>query len=881
VNNRVQEFREKSGIIEWESKFGAWGTGNGQFKITSDVAVDSRGNLWVADEQNNRVQEITPTGGYVTQFGAEGAGNGQFKAPKSIAIDAKGNLWIADANNNRIQRWVTNGGTSQIVYYTAEANSKIPACGGHAEWANLPCQIQPAKQPETGGLPNLPVTTYTYNMWDEPEVTKSTSGEATRTETTGYDAAGRVASKETTSTTGHSLPKVSYEYSPSTGLLVKQSTGTGTEEQKIASGYNTLGQMTSYTDADGKTATYEYENGKDARLKIVNDGKGTQTYTYDETQTGELTELSDSAAGTFGATYDVEGRLLSEKLPDGLTGTLTYNAAGEATGLEYHKANNCGTSCTWFTDTVVPSIHGQWVNQTTTLASQTIQNYAYDAAGRLTQVQRLPGGKECTTRIYAYDQDSNRISLTTRPPGVEGKCATEGGTTETHSYDTADRLIDPEVKYNPFGDIEALTAADAGGSILTSKYYADGQIESQEQANQTIGYGLDPGRRVRETLSTGKVTATEIENYAGPGSTPSWSSETSGNWTRSIPGIASSLDAIQHNGETPILQLSNLHGDIIATAYKSETATALASTIAEANEYGLPATEAPPKYSWLGAHEIPTELSSGVTMMGARSYIPQLGRFLQPDPSPGGSANAYAYTHGNPVNETDLSGAWSLNQTSGGLGSVETGPGVQIAEGTGVAAGAIMPAPVNAQIEAAFQANPPWDQITAGTEEYEEFEEEGEGEEYAAWHHPAAGEHGTGGTEEGILFQLLGPEASQDMRTSLMAMCSMELHEYARALPRGACMEYVDLIGEIVGGIEKAAKGGWKVMKHAASNVWHWVRTHASLVKQISCGISGGGAGVLAGVGAGVFTQNLYIGGSIGAAVASGVTYACEHQRHF
>jgi hypothetical protein len=44
--------------------------------------------------------------------------------------------------------------------------------------------------------------------------------------------------------------------------------------------------------------------------------------------------------------------------------------------------------------------------------------------------------------------------------------------------------------------------------------------------------------------------------------------------------------------------------------------------------------------------------------MGARSYVPGIGRFLQPDPVPGGTDNPYAYTDGNPVNETDLTGAF-------------------------------------------------------------------------------------------------------------------------------------------------------------------------------------------------------------------------------
>jgi hypothetical protein len=108
--------------------------------------------------------------------------------------------------------------------------------------------------------------------------------------------------------------------------------------------------------------------------------------------------------------------------------------------------------------------------------------------------------------------------------------------------------------------------------------------------------------------------------------TPAWTSELSGQYTRMVSGISGGLAAVQHGSEEPVLQLENLHGDIVATAYRSESATKLASE-ADTTEYGVPATEVPPKYSWLGFHEIPTELPSGVIDMGARSYVPQLGRF--------------------------------------------------------------------------------------------------------------------------------------------------------------------------------------------------------------------------------------------------------------
>ncbi len=539
---------------------------------------------------------------------------------------------------------------TETVYYSAAKNTLVPACGERAEWANLPCQTEPSKQPETSGLPNLPVTTITYNMWDEPERTTETVGSTTRTKTVTYDAAGRPKTSTISSSVGTALPTVTDEYNSETGALEKTSTTSEAKTRTLTSVVNKLGELTSYTDADENTSTYSYDI--DGRLHEANDGKGTQTYTYDPT-TGDPTKLVDSAAGTFTASYDAEGDLLSEIYPDGLSADYTYNAIGQPTSLQYEKTTHCAEKCTWFSDVAVPSIHGQWLSQTSTLSTQA---YRYDEQGRLTQVQSTPGGGGCTTRIYAYDEDTNRTSLTTRPPGSKGECTSEGGAIEKHSYDSADRLIDTGTAYSTFGNITALPAADAGGPELTSAYYTDSQLASQTQNGETIGYNLDPGGRTRETVSTGKTSADIINHYDGGGDSPAWTTETpSGNWTRYIQGIGGGLAAIQANGTTPVLQLTDLHGDIIATAALSETETKLLSTT-DSSEYGVPTTSTPAKYSWLGGEQQPTELPSGVIEMGARSYVPQLGRFLQTDPVPGGSANAYAYTFGDPVNSSDPSG---------------------------------------------------------------------------------------------------------------------------------------------------------------------------------------------------------------------------------
>jgi RHS repeat-associated protein len=75
-----------------------------------------------------------------------------------------------------------------------------------------------------------------------------------------------------------------------------------------------------------------------------------------------------------------------------------------------------------------------------------------------------------------------------------------------------------------------------------------------------------------------------------------------------------------------------------------------------------------PKFGWLGSKLRRTELPSGVIQMGVRSYVPALGRFLTRDPVFGGSANAYEYASGDPVNQFDLTGEKCVGKKKGWAG---------------------------------------------------------------------------------------------------------------------------------------------------------------------------------------------------------------------
>lgn len=99
------------------SKIGASGTGDGQFASPRDVAIDSQGNIYVADRENHRIQKFDSSGTYITQWGSFGTGNGQFKYPRGIAIDSSDNIYVADCDNYRIQKFTSAG-----VYVTKWGN---------------------------------------------------------------------------------------------------------------------------------------------------------------------------------------------------------------------------------------------------------------------------------------------------------------------------------------------------------------------------------------------------------------------------------------------------------------------------------------------------------------------------------------------------------------------------------------------------------------------------------------------------------------------------------------------------------------------------------------------------------------------------------------
>jgi serine/threonine protein kinase, bacterial len=106
--------------------------GQAVFTYISAIAVDSGGNVYVAD--NNMIREISPSGtvtslaGQAGVFGnSDGTGSAaSFSSPTGLTVDASGNVWVADAGNQAIRR-ITQAGV--VTTLTIQPGSN---CGGQS-----------------------------------------------------------------------------------------------------------------------------------------------------------------------------------------------------------------------------------------------------------------------------------------------------------------------------------------------------------------------------------------------------------------------------------------------------------------------------------------------------------------------------------------------------------------------------------------------------------------------------------------------------------------------------------------------------------------------------------------------------------------------------
>jgi hypothetical protein len=133
-NHRIRKITSE-GIVATLAGSGSPGFADGagtnaSFNYPRNPAVDSAGNVYVADDGNNRIRKITPAGVVSTFAGQTTAGafdatgtNATFNAPNGVAVDSSGNVYVADTISNRIRKITSAGVVSTLAGNGSQGSS--------------------------------------------------------------------------------------------------------------------------------------------------------------------------------------------------------------------------------------------------------------------------------------------------------------------------------------------------------------------------------------------------------------------------------------------------------------------------------------------------------------------------------------------------------------------------------------------------------------------------------------------------------------------------------------------------------------------------------------------------------------------------------------
>ena len=403
--------------------------------------------------------------------------------------------------------------------------------------------------------------------------------------------------------------------------------------------------------------------------------------TYD-VRTGNVATTTVTAPGVAPVvttnTWNTQGWLASIAVDGKVVATPTYNGDATIASIAYGNGavvrngfndQNRLVSMQWstpagsFSNSRVVSAGG--VTSSTTLAApggSSTFAYAYDANNRLASASVTKGlVPVARTWNWTFDDASNRLTQ---------KVTDNGSITGdfTYAYNQASQLTsttDPAAKDGLTYDQQG-NATKVGPNTFT--YDAANNVVAATDGTTTVTYTRDvtgsviakttaggPGAGTIRYSSTGVLLDAESRPYA---------------IALGLPGSVNLLKSL--TGGTERWQFTAIDGDGFFTL---DGNGALLGTPQVYDPYGnvltVPDAPAPgvPSTTWEASTGNETEdLRTTYQLMGARVYIPALGRFAQLDPKIGGSANGYDYVGQDPVNSSDPSGNenenWLFNTIS-------------------------------------------------------------------------------------------------------------------------------------------------------------------------------------------------------------------------
>jgi sugar lactone lactonase YvrE len=140
-SNRIRKITREGGVTTLAGGSEGFSDGAGSaasFNTPSGLAIDKNDNVYVADTGNNRIRKVTPQGEVSTIAGDGTAGyadgpamQARFNGPVGVAVDTRGNIFVADSYNDRIRMISADGQVSTVAggagpgYFDGDRNTSL------------------------------------------------------------------------------------------------------------------------------------------------------------------------------------------------------------------------------------------------------------------------------------------------------------------------------------------------------------------------------------------------------------------------------------------------------------------------------------------------------------------------------------------------------------------------------------------------------------------------------------------------------------------------------------------------------------------------------------------------------------------------------------
>jgi RHS repeat-associated protein len=666
------------GLVQWRNGTYTNATANTRHRIRIDY-YDNTGpaQLELHWKRPDNVDELVPGSMLFPRYGLEtskitsDAQAGDLKTSTSYANPALGlataesqdpaglNLTtqtgyepVGTGYNRRISRTLPAGNTWTYAYYGPTQTLASTTCGvaTNVYQAGL-LHYRTGPDPDGAGPQTSRVEEFVYDIAGRQAGYRIGTDPWTCTT---YDSRGRVATKSFPAFGSTAARTVTYNYAVGGVPLIASVADTaGTIKSQV----DLLGRTISYTDVWNNTTYPVYDQA--GRLTDTTGPAGTSHFDYDIA--GKVTAQKLDGYTVAVPAYDqATGQMTSVSYPTGAgnvgNGTslsaITRDGSGRETGLTWLQAG--GALMT--SDSVTRSQSGRVIDQSVdgTDPNPPANNFIYDATGRLTDAY-VPGRHVS----YAFASSGGCGSMAAAGMNTNRTSETiDGGTPVTYCYDSADRLTaTTDGRYSSIAYDTHGNTATLGNEQMTYDA-ADRHVKTVKASTTTVDYTRDAADRIVER-KVNSVT-TQRYGYTGGGDTADFTQNPSGTLVeRTIVLVGGAILTKRSSGD--VWSYSNIHGDVVATASSlgvKQGTTLPYDPFGEALGGLVDNSDGNFDYGWLGQHERGLEHEAGISTieMGARPYVPALGRFTSVDSVEGGSLSDYDYGAADPTNNKDVSG---------------------------------------------------------------------------------------------------------------------------------------------------------------------------------------------------------------------------------